>query len=159
MDLQKLIDTMNVTGSRERSNYHATFGGLIDKLKNADESARLDPKIAGISSYRGYYIDIALCTEDGQNAYKTEYNYDAPNHDWGKFQEENEIKIVFPDNPKKLAEELESLIDMWFDGYKGGYNKITRETPLWLATDYGDCSGIGVVEITDDLKLITKKVD
>lgn len=158
MDLQKLVDAMNKQFCEERSNYHATYGDLIDKLKNADESARISPKIVGIGAYRGYYSDIALCTEYGNSAFKTELDYNSPVADWGKWQEENEIKIDFVDNPKELAKILESLLGAYFDGYKGGYNEITRDKPLWLAKDYGNCSDIAIISITDDLKLITKEV-
>ena len=144
---------------KDRGKYQATFGYLIDKLKTAKKTAKLKPKIVGIGAYRGYYSDIALCTESGNNAYKSELDYDSPTKDWNKWHKENEIKIDFIDNPHKLAETLESLIGSYFDGYKGGYNKITREKPLWIATDYGDCSNVAVMKITNDLKLITKELN
>lgn len=155
MDIQKLVDAISESSQRGRSNYHATFGDLIDKLKNADDSFRISPKIVGIGAYRGYYSDIALCTESSNSAWKSALDYDGET-DFKKWHEENEIKFEFPENPKKLAEILESLIGSYFDGYKGGYNEITRSKPLWLATDYGDCSEIAVIEITDNLQLITK---
>jgi len=159
MDLQKFVDAIGEQGCRERSNYHATLGDLIDKLKNADETLIITPKIVGIGAYRGYYSDIALCTESGSDASKTELNYDTPTENWEKWNRENKIKIDFPENPKKLAQVLESLIGSYFNGYKGGYNRITREKPLWLAKDYGDCSDITIVGITDKLEIITKKID
>lgn len=159
MDIQKFVDAMGEASRRERSNYHATFGDLIDKLKAADESARLSQKIVGIGAYRGYYSDIALCTESGSSAYKTALDYESDSKDWDKWYKENEIKIDFVENPKKLAEILESLIGTYFDGYKGGYNEITRDKPLWIATDNGDCSDLAVVGISDSLELITKKIE
>ena len=159
MDMQKLMDAFSETARKERGNYHATLGNLIDKLKAADESARISPKVVGIGAYRGYYSDIALCTEGGNCAYKTEFDYESDLKDWNKWSKENTVEIDFVENPKKLAEVLESLIGLYFDGYKGGYNEITREKPLWLAADYGDCSGIAVVGISDSLELITKKMD
>ena len=159
MDLQKLMNTISDVSLRERSNYHATFGDLIDKLKNANDSAKLDPKIIGIGAYRGYYSDIALCTESGNNAYKTALDYESPVKDWDAWYKENEVKIDFTGTPKQLGEVLESLLGKYFDGYKGGYNEITRDKPLWIASDYGDCSSVAVIEITDDLKLITKTVE
>jgi hypothetical protein len=158
MNMQKLFDTMSEVGKTERSKYHATFGDFIDKLKTADETARITPKIVGIGAYRGYYSDIALCTEDGSPAWKTSLDYDSPTN-WDKWGKENRIDIDFVENPKKLAEVLESLLGAYFDGYKGGYNEITRETPLWLAKDYGDCSDVAVVEVTDKLELITKTIE
>lgn len=158
MDLQKLMDALSESDMRVRSDYHATLGDLIDKLNAADDSARISPKVIGIGAYRGYYSDIALCTEGGSVAYKSELDYDS-NIDWDKLEKENVVEIDFVENPKKLAEVLESLIGLYFCGYKGGYNKITREKPLWLAADYGNCSEIAVVGISDSLELITKKVD
>jgi len=159
MDMQNLINAMSEVGKKERSNYHATFGNLIDKLKNADESLRISPKIVGIGAYRGYYSDIALCLQDGNSAYKSEFNYNSNSETWDKWYEKNKVKIDFVDNPKELAKILESLIGLYFNGYKGGYNEITRETPLWLANDYGDCSGLAVIDITDKLELITKTIE
>ena len=159
MDIQKLVDSISASSARERSNYHATLGDLIDKLKVADDSMRISPKIVGIGAYRGYYSDIALCTESGNDAYKTELDYDSPTKDWENWHKENDIKIDFVENPKKLAEVLESLIGAYFDGYKGGYNEITREKPLWVASDYGDCSNVAVIGISDKLELITKVID
>ncbi len=159
MDIQKLVDSISENSQRERSNYHATLGDLIDKLKSADASARISPNIVGIGAYRGYYSDIALCTENGSSAYKTELDYDSPTKDWEKWNKENRIEINFVENPKKLAEVLESLLGAYFDGYKGGYNKITRDKPLWIASNYGDCSDVAVIEIKDDLELIKKIIN
>lgn len=148
MDLQKL-------GVRERGNYHATFGDLIDKLKVADESIMITPKIVGIGAYRGYYSDIALCTEDVgiTGCYKN----DDESENYDKWDKEHRIYGELPENPKELAVLLESLLGYYFDGYKGGKNKITREKHLWIASDYGDYSGIAVVGISEKLELITKK--
>ena len=159
MDLQKLVDAISDSASRERSNYHATFGDLIDKLKSAAESCKITPNIVGLGAYRGYYSDIALCTESGNSAYRSEMDYESDTKDWGKWQEENEVKIDLSGTPKELGEKLESLLGMYFDGYKGGYNKITRQTPLWLASDYGDCSDLAVIGITEELELITKTIE
>lgn len=135
---------------------NTTLGDLIDKLKVTDESLQISPKIVGISAYRGYYSDIALCTVAGENAYKSS---DRNHDDWQKWHEENLVKIDFVQNPRELANLLESLIGKYFDGYKGGYNQITREKPLWLASDYGNSSQIAIVGITDGLDLVTKNVE
>lgn len=159
MGIQEMLNSLSDASMKERSNYHANFGDLIDKLKTADDTLSLSPTIKGIGAYRGYYSDIALCTDDGNCAYKTELDYDSDARDWDKFFEENEVEIDFTGTPKELASKLESLIGMYFDGYKGGFNKITRDKPLWLAADYGDCSDKAVIEITDKLELITKKIE
>lgn len=159
MNIQELVNAMSEAGERERSNYHATFGDLIDKLKKADDSLKLSPEIVGIGAYRGYYSDIALCTESGSDAYKIEYNYEDTSINLSKWYEENTVKIDFNGTPKELGEKLESLVGMYFDGYKGGCNQITRDKPLWIASDYGDCSDTAVIEIADDLHLITKIIE
>lgn len=147
-NLQDLVDAFSASAQRERSKYHATFGDLLDKLQNADESLRLSPEITGIGSYRGYYSDIALLTAyNGIDVYKNEDDYDSIKH------------IEMPQNPKMLLKVLESLIGKYFDGYKGGYNKITLDKPLWIASDYGNCSNVAVIDITDDLKLVTKFIE
>lgn len=150
MDIQKMVDAIAEQGCRDRANYHATFGDLIDKLKNAEDGVKFNSDgIIGVSAYRGYYSDIALCTDyDGFRAFKNNDDYES------KFE-----SYKLPENPKELAKILESLIGSYFDGYKGGMFEITREKPLWVAEDRGDCSSIAVVEITDDLKLITKIID
>ena len=155
MDISSLLNAISASSLQERKRYHATFGDLIDKLDAADASARISPVIKGISAYRGYYSDIALCTDEGQYAYKT-VREDFAADDW---YEKNEIKIDLAQTPKELAAVLKSLLGAYFDGYKGGWNEITREKPLWIARDYGDSSQIAVVGISDSLELITKTIE
>lgn len=159
MSLQNFFNALSDAGLQERKNYHATFGDLIDKLKVADESLRITPAIVGIGAYRGYYSDIALCTNSGSNAYKQPMDYESPIEGWEKWEKENTVNIDFTGTPKQLAEKLESFIGYYFDGYKGGFNKITRDKPLWLATDYGNCSDMAIIQITDKLELITKQIE
>lgn len=159
MDMQSFINALGERGARERSNYHLTFGELIEKLKAADDTSEISPKIKGVGAYRGYYSDIALCLESGSSAYKTQMDYDNMPEDFDAWYKENEVKIDLVGTPKELAKKLESLLGLYFDGYKGGYNKITVDTPLWLAKDYGDCSGIAIVGIDDSLALVTKNTN
>ena len=158
MDIQNLINTMSDISSRERGNYHLTFGDLIDKLKNAPEGSSLDDRVKGIGAYRGYYSDMALLTESvgtecvyGGTEYNSQYNMND-------CVDEVESKEL-PKDAKELGNYFESLIGKYTDGYKGGEHEITRDRPLWLATDYGDCSSTAIVGISDDLKLITKEVE
>jgi len=53
MDLQKLVDSMNEQSAREKSNYHLTFGGLVDALDKANPKALVDERFKGIGSWRG----------------------------------------------------------------------------------------------------------
>lgn len=160
MDMQNLVDTVSTVSMNERKNYHANLGNLIDKLRVAKSDSKIHPKIVGIAAYRGYYSDIALCTEStGAVAYKKERNHEDNSLSYDDWQKENEVRIQLSINPQELADQLESLLGLYFDGYKGGYNQITRDKPLWIATDYGNCSNIAVIGIGDDLNLIVKKVD
>ena len=167
LDLQKLFDALSDSNQKRRSEYHLTLGALIEKLKDANKSARINPEIVGICAYRGYYSDIALCTINGTSAYKKPFNYEELYEDpktrtcWSieKWEKENEIKInVINKNPHELAEILESLLDSYLDGYKGGSHMITREKPLWLASDYSNCSNNAIVGIDNNLKLELKKI-
>lgn len=157
MDIQALVDGLAAVGLQERSNYHLTFGGLIDKLRDADDALTLEPTIVGLGAYRGYYSDIALCTDRGSAAFRSEYNDDYKNYE--AWEKENVVSVDLIGTPKELADKMESVIGMYFDGYKGGYNEITRDKPLWIAPDYGESTGIAVIGITDDLQLITKQVN
>lgn len=158
MEFQELINQFSEISQKERSNYHATFGDLIDKLKKANESTRISPKIVGIGAYRGYYSDIVLCTKSGSCAYNTEFDFDSQSGKYDEWEKENKITITFVENPKQLAEILESLLGKYFDGYKGGFNEITRDKPLWVASDCSNCSDIAVIDINDNLELITKEI-
>lgn len=159
IDLQNLITGLAETGMQERSKYHFTFGNLIDRLRNADDALKLTPAIVGISAYRGYYSDIALCTESGCDAFKTSYDFDGAVSNYAEWYKENTVAVDFTGTPKELADKLESLIGNYFDGYKGGFNEITREKPLWLASDYGDSSERAVIDITDILNIVTKTIE
>lgn len=93
MDLQKLINTMNEQSSKDKSNYHLTFGGLIEALKKAPAKAKFDKRIKGIGSWRGSYIEIALYTKSkGFHAEKEEFNDYGGNdfHEkYAKWEKEN----------------------------------------------------------------------
>ena len=157
--MQQFINTISDSAMRSRSDYHLTLGGLIEALKKADDNLQISPKIMGVGAYRGYYSDIALLTEGGNCAYKTEMDYDNFPKDFNKWREENDVEIDFTGTPKELATKLEGLVGLYFDGYKGGYNEIALDKPLWLAKDYGDCSGIAIIGINNKLELLTKQVD
>jgi hypothetical protein len=162
MDLQKMIDSMNESQAKERGNYHLTYGGLIDALKNAPADAVFD-KIKGIGSWRGSYIEIALFTEsEGLTAEKKEFNDYGDNfqESYKKHQEENVVSVEkLPTNANELGELLESLLGLDFVGYKGGNFKIERYKPLWLCTEYGSSGNTAIIGIDEHINLITKEVD
>jgi hypothetical protein len=162
MDIQAYMNAMSDMDSKQRSNYHATYGELIKALREADKDTVFDKRVTGISAYRGYYVDIALNTESSGYS-TTDEDYDFDNYDADKYREWRE-KHTFaadklPSKAHELADVLESLIGKGFEGYKGGWYKISEDKPLWLAEDYGHCSEVAVMAITKDLELVTKKVE
>jgi hypothetical protein len=159
MDMQKLVDTLNETSSRERGNYHLTYGDLVKALKSADKKATFDKRIKGIGSYRGYYTDIALFTDEvGLYAEDEEFTGDWKEHDeWIK---EHSVTVEkLPTNANELGELLESLIGKDFIGYKGGNFTIFENKPLWFEKEYSNSSGNAVIGIDEELNLITKKLN
>lgn len=163
MNLQDFMDANNKLMSKERSNYHLTYGDLIDVLKAANSKAVFDKRVNGIGSYRGYYTDIALFTDspgftttdmeyDWEAGYDSQINksYSSPEHKLGG---------DLPTNANQLGALLESLLGRYFTGWKGGDFEIARDKPLWLETEEGTCSGEAVMAIGKNLELITKKVD
>lgn len=153
MDFQALINSMNEQTAKDRSNYHLTYGQLIEALKAAPKDATFDKRIKGIGSWRGSYIEIALFTDaPGYSVvyglYKSEYE---------KESEEEADKL--PTNANELGALLESLIGKDFTGWKGGNYEIEAYKPLWLEKTHGDCTSVAVIGIDKDLNLITKEVD
>lgn len=158
MDLQALVDSMNESQAKDRSNYHLTYGGLIKALKAAPAEAEFDNRVKGIGSWRGSYIEIALFTdEDGYSAQDGEFTGDYK--DYSKWAKTHDISGDFPHKAGELAALLESLIGKDFVGYKGGNFTIAEYKPLWLETDDSTCDEIAIVGIDENLKLITKQLE
>lgn len=159
MDPMKIVDMMNDVSMRDRRQYHLTLGELIDALKNAHPIYNIMPEITGIGAYRGYYSDMALMTKTvGTEPMFTQDVY-KPNVGSDEFAKSKFGIEKLSNNPARLAVQLEGMLGYYTDGYKGGCNEITRNTPLWLATDYGDNSDVAIIDITEDLRLITKKLN
>lgn len=154
---------MNEQRAKDRGNYHLTYGELIKVLKAAPSDAVFDERIKGIGSWRGSYIEIALYTKSkGYRAEKEEFNdYSGDNfrEKYDAWEKENCIEGKFPRNANKLAEVLESLLELQFVGYKGGNFTIEEWKPLWLEEDYSTYSSEAIIGIDKDLKLITKKIE
>ena len=58
MDIQDMVNSMNEVGKNQRSGYHLTLGGLIDKLGEGNPSLMVP--LSAPHSYRGYYTDLAF---------------------------------------------------------------------------------------------------
>lgn len=151
---------MGEASSQERANYHLSFGKFLEKLRNANPDSEVDKRIIGIGSYRGYYIDIALYTEESGF---TTTDEEQPNNidNYKSYSKEHHLEVEnLPRKAGELYKVLSELLDKrYFTGYKGGEFLITYNKPLWLATDCGDCSDIAITDLTDDLQLITKKIE
>ena len=123
-----------------RSKYHLTYGELIVALKKVPASYFIAESLAGLGSYRGYYSDIAIFTED--NGLTTiDQRYDLP------------------ENANELGYLLESLLGKRFSGWKGGEYEITKEKPLWLTTERGVSQSVAIIGIDEDLNFITKQIE
>lgn len=161
MDLQKLVDSMNESSAREKSNSHLTYGQLVQALKAAPKGAKYDKRIKGIGSYRGSDIEIAIFSEEeGYHAEKEEFtdysNYKEKYEEWSK---ENVVSGQLPETANELGELLESLLGMCFVGYRGGHYTITDWKPIWLCTDGSSSGNTAIVGIDDQLELLTKELD
>ncbi len=158
MDLQKFIDDRNEAEARDRGKSHLTCGELMRALLAAPADAEFDPRVKGIGSWRGSYIEIALFTVDsGYSAYDGEFHGDWKDYtEWAKT---HQISGELPRNANELGKLLQSLIGKDFVGYKGGNYTIEEYKPLWLEADSGSCASVAVTGIDTDLKLITKELD
>jgi hypothetical protein len=106
-----------------------TLGGLIAALEgfSYDRSVRFAFgrfEVSSVASYRGYYDELALGWIDPV--------FDAPS------------KTV-----RDVLEDLKSAVGMRFDGYKGGSNIMSANTPMWAAR-WGDAFQAVIVGVTAD---------
>lgn len=161
MDLQAFVNAMSENSAKDRSGYHLTYGGLIDALRAAPDDAVSDERAVGLGSYRGYYVDIALYTDDsGCSASDTDEDFDGDYSKYAEWEDSHQVGAkTLPRRAHELADFLEGLLGNYFTGYKGGEYEITRDKALWLAKDYGDCSELAVVGIGENLELVTKLVE
>lgn len=102
--LQKTIDEFNKESQELRKESQSTLGNLIDEVvKLPDETTFLE--ILNPHSYRGYYIDLAFESGEGEIS------------------------------KQEVLDLLTSCINKVFEGYKGGDFLMTLETPVWLANE------------------------
>lgn len=102
-----------------------TLGGLIDLLKNRDQSERVEFDFCGfgpdgLHSYRGYYNHLAI-------GYRKTTWRDGEDMTVGQ-----------------LREKLEAAVGKTFEGYKGGDFTMNPKTPVWVA-DSDEAGGTGIV--------------
>ncbi len=102
------------------------LGELIDLLSCEDQSNSLSFDFGGtvptvVSSYRGYYRDLAICFSDWPAEWPTV----------GSF-----------------LEVLKKAVGQTFHGYKGGDFTMGRSSRVWIA-NYGNTSGTVIVGLCD----------
>lgn len=133
IDLQKMLNVMMEQKREDRSKYHLTLGKLIKRLEQMPPQQKIltsdGQGIKGLSSYRGYYSDLALHPVGGPV--------------WTAAQ---------------LLREAQAVINTELTGYKGGEFLMTKDTPLWLAS-YGNSGGPAIVDLASDGTLITRDID
>ena len=159
MDLQAIVNTMNEQTSDTRAGYHLTYGQLVDILKTAPKTAKLDKRVLGIGSWRGSYIEIALYTND-TGLYCQDGEYTGAYKDIEDWEKTHAIEVEeLPTNANELGTLLESIIGKDFIGYKGGNFTISRNKPLWLEEDDSTSNGVAILGLDKDLTLITKEIN
>lgn len=123
--LQNMIDLFieNEKLKRESENYN--LGNLIDDLEKYPKYANVE--IApfclyptGLTSYRGYYSDLAITYSDS-----------------GKTLNCGELLSI-----------CKKAVDKEFYGYKGGEFKMSRKTVVWLAP-YGRTTDVILTGVKD----------
>ena len=132
--IKVMLRTLSDSSAKDRSNYHLTLGELIKALENCNQKLPLRFDM-GLSpshphSFRGYYSDLSFEPVD------------------------EEILVC---EFLGLAQEA---LGKTYEGYKGGDNLMTENTPLWAA-EYGSC-GLAIVDIDihpEEILLCTKNVD
>lgn len=125
MQLQDFLDIYleNEKLKREARNYN--LGNLIDDLKKYPKDANIEiPPFClyptGITSYRGYYSDLAITYGDSTRALTC----------------------------GELLNLCEKAVGKKFFGYKGGEFEMSRNTVVWIAP-YGRTTDIVVTGIKD----------
>lgn len=107
MDIARMLDTMSAASRRTRSDYHLTLGDAIKALEEIAPSAAATFDIVGtpgsVSSYRGYYSDLAFAME------------------------------LKPVTVGEVLTDLRAAVSKTFQGYKGGDFLMEADTPLWLS--------------------------
>lgn len=106
--LQAMVDAMNAKAQVERTKVQLTLGDFIRQLE-ALPSYMPVRRLYNPHSYRGYYCDLALESDEG---------------------------VTVP--VSELLATLKGCLGKVFGGYKGGDFPMHENTPVWVA-GYGCC--------------------
>ena len=125
IDIQQYIDTVTELEKVKREQRNYNLGNLIDDLSKYPESANVE--IApfclyptGLTSYRGYYSDLAIMYGDSSHALTC----------------------------GQLLKECKKAVGRKFYGYKGGEFEMSKNTVLWIAP-YGRTTDVVVTGVKD----------
>lgn len=100
--IQALMDGMNAQWQRERAETQLTLGALIKALEEMPPASQV-ANLHSLSSYRGYYSDLAF------------------KHDVGTRPAVD------------LWNDCKAAMGEVFEGYKGGEYVMGAKTPLWIS--------------------------
>ena len=139
MDLQTFIENSVKAARQNRLNEsdQLTLGEMILKLEpivekqsERDEEAKIQFDFeyffpTDINSWRGSYDELAL---------------NIKNYEYGK---------KGPMTVSDFLKLLKDTVGKTFQGYKGGYFKMSKNTPVWVA-NYGNSGNTAVIDIVDD---------
>lgn len=124
-DIKAVMDAVDRKIAAGASVHLMNLGRVIDTLQglDRDKAIRMDFSYSGpgfLDSYRGYYSHLAFMG----------------------LQENRTVGGVLDD---AMAADGET-----FEGWKGGSYTMSRETPMWWATEPRDCHDTGIVRISDE---------
>ena len=144
-----------------------TIEGLMDLLAEYDPTALVyidNRPPTALSSYRGYYRDLAIERTDKRNK-RTEpsglgnpfelvgYGTYTPGH--------TEVTIKADPTVSDLLTALSLAVSEDFEGYKGGQFTMYPDTRLWVS-EYGRCDGLTITwceNLPGRLDLFTTETD
>lgn len=117
------------------------LGELILKLESVTDKTKPlhidieDKRPMGVGSWRGIYEELAIQTESLGSCCTDEVTEERFGYTFYKSE------AIGKESPTvgEWIDVLKSAIGKRFEGYKGGYYVMGKNTPVWLA-EYGDSS-------------------
>ncbi|MGH3999019.1 MAG: hypothetical protein ACRDTJ_16370 [Pseudonocardiaceae bacterium] len=132
---------------------HLTIGDLVDLLKAAPQDLPVyadNKRPSALLSYRGYYSDLAIDTDEEARHDKTRLPA-RPRDFSGYLPGHHKVQIADAPLVSDLVKALGLALYEEFEGYKGGQYEMTDRTDVWVS-GYGDASGryVTAVEVLAD---------
>lgn len=132
-----------------------TIGGLRDTLTALDQTAHVyidNRRPTALSSYRGYYEQLAIERRDDVSNERTEIDargkpFELNMAGYGTYRPgHHSVRIVREPKVGDLVIALGLALDKPFEGYKGGQYVMREDTDLWVS-EYGDCDQLRVARV------------